>query len=306
MKNRFIFTCCILIAPFICNAQSIAERLGYSPDTRLLILHADDLGVSHSVNKASFEALASGAINSASIMVPCPWLLEVADAAKANPEFDLGLHLTLTAEWENFKWDGVTTTPESSLLNDHGYFYDNTADVNTHADPDEVRKELQGQIDMAVRVGITPTHLDSHMGALFTPKLFPVYVQVGRENKMPVFVPTQAQMLFSEAFPKPEDVVLVNYLGSMSTGVDEADWVKHYSDLLRQTTPGINEIIIHLGYDDEELQAVTVNHPDFGAKWRELDFEVVNNADFQQLIEELDIKFVTYREIQQVLYGSDN
>lgn len=306
MKNYYIFTLLFLVAPLFSNAQTISERLGYSPDTRLLILHADDLGVSHSVNKASFEALAAGTINSASIMVPCPWLLEVAQAARANPGFDLGLHLTLTAEWENFKWDGVTTTPESSLLNEHGYFFDNTADVNTHANPDEVRAELQGQIDMARRVGINPTHLDSHMGALFTPELFPIYVEVGISNKIPVFVPEQAKILFSDAFPKPDDVVLINYLGSMNPGVDESDWLKHYSGLLRQATPGLNEIIIHLGYDDEELQAVTINHPDFGAKWRELDMELVSDPDFQELIEELDIKFVTYREIQQVLYGDDN
>jgi hypothetical protein len=133
-----------------------------------------------------------------------------------------------------------------------------------------------------------------------------VYVEVGQKNKIPVFVPSQAQMLFSEEFPKPDDVVLINYLGSMNTEVDKSDWVKHYSDLLRQATPGINEIIIHLGYNDEELQAITINHPDFGAEWRELDFETVNNSEFKALMDELDITLVTYREIQSLLYEKDN
>lgn len=285
------------------SAQSIASRLGYEEDAKLLILHADDLGVAHSVNTASAEAFASGAINSASIMVPCPWLLEIAAIAEEHPEYDLGLHLTLTAEWENYKWGGVTTSPGSTLLNEHGYMYDNTADVNTHGTAEEVRIELQGQVDMARSVGIEPTHLDSHMGALFTPKFFPVYVETGIKNKIPVFVPSAAAALFSDAFPKPDEVIYVNMLGMMSPGMSEDEWISYYTGLLPNAQPGINEIIVHLGHDDKELQAVMVNHPEYGSKWRSLDWQALESKEFRDMIKKLDIKMVTYRQIQEVLYG---
>ncbi|MEZ4956569.1 MAG: ChbG/HpnK family deacetylase [Saprospiraceae bacterium] len=106
------------------NAQkSLAEKLGYDADAKLLIIHADDLGVAHSENKASFLAMKIGMVNSASIMMPCPWVPEVADFAKENPTADLGLHLTLTSEWKHIKWGPVAPKGEvKSLLNDLGFF----------------------------------------------------------------------------------------------------------------------------------------------------------------------------------------
>lgn len=298
----------LLFLPLMINAQTeqgISERLGYDKDAKLLILHADDLGVAHSVNEASVRALMSGAISSASIMVPCPWLLEIAEAAKANPDFDLGLHLTVTAEWEQYKWDGVRASSEiSSILNEDGYMYNNTNDVMNKAVVSEVAMELQAQVDLARQVGISPTHLDSHMGALFTtPELFRTYVETGISNEIPVFVPTEAMALVPENSPLREHIIPVEYLGSAEPGIAPGDWEKHYIGLLDNCKPGVNEIIVHLGFDDDELQAVTINHPDFGAKWRSLDLQVVESPSFQKAMKDRNIQLVTYREIQELLYG---
>src|SRR5690242_4753276 len=127
--KKICFCLALVIAFFSGSAQTktVAEQLGYPADTKLLIIHADDLGVSHSENEASISALEKGSVSSASIMVPCPWFPEIADYATQHPTADLGLHLTLTAEWKFYKWGTVVPTSETaSLLNDKKFFPDNS------------------------------------------------------------------------------------------------------------------------------------------------------------------------------------
>src|SRR5271169_3487322 len=172
------------------QSKSIAERLGYPAGSKLLILHADDLAVAHSVDAASFDALNSGAVSSASIMVPCSWLTEVADYAKSHPDADLGLHLTLTSEWKTYRWGSVDSSDKvPSLLQSDGTFYSTTELVAAKAKPAEAEQEIHAQVERALAVGIHPTHLDSHMGSLFsTPELIAVYIKVAHEYHVPFLV----------------------------------------------------------------------------------------------------------------------
>ena len=172
MDNRIILTLTGLLTTFFLLSQdNIATRLGYPADSRLLIIHADDLGVSHSENQASFEAIDNGSVNSASVMMPTPWVLEAVEYARANPEtHDFGLHLVLSSEWKHYKWGPVSSKDQvSSLVDEHGYFH---KDCISGIDLAEVERELIAQIDRAYAMGLEPTHLDSHMGCLFqTPEL---------------------------------------------------------------------------------------------------------------------------------------
>ena len=144
------------------QTKTVAERLGYPADAKLLILHADDLGAAHSIDAASFEALDKGLITSASIMVPCPWLPEIAAYARSHPEADLGLHLTLTSEWSSYRWGPVLSRDRvSSLLDRNSYFYLTESEAASHANASEVEAEIRAQIDRARAFGIKPTHLDS-------------------------------------------------------------------------------------------------------------------------------------------------
>jgi predicted glycoside hydrolase/deacetylase ChbG (UPF0249 family) len=158
---------------------SLAERLGYRKDARLLIVHADDVGVTHGVNQATFNALASGQVTSASVMVPCAGLQEVADYATTHPEADLGLHLTLTNERSaGGQWGPVASkTDVPSLVDSRGYFFPGPREALSQIDPKQVEIELRAQIERARDVGLRPTHLDSHQFLLFfRPELFEVYL----------------------------------------------------------------------------------------------------------------------------------
>src|SRR2546423_2686771 len=140
-----------------------------SAQEKLLIVHADDLGMAHSVDAAAIKGLESGLITSASIMVPCPWLPEIAAYARAHPNADLGLHLTLTSEWKSFRWRPLT--PLASLVDSEGFFNATESEAAARIDPKDAEAEVRAQIARAKAVGIHPTHLDSHMGTLYQTKV---------------------------------------------------------------------------------------------------------------------------------------
>jgi chitin disaccharide deacetylase len=135
----------LLIYPVLAQGKkNLAEQLGYSKDAKLLIIHADDIGVSHSENSATISAIEKGVINSGAIMVPCPWFSEIAAYAKQHPEFDWGLHLTLTSEWKFLKWDGISASNQiPGLINDAGYFYESVDEAVKNATASEVEKEIR-------------------------------------------------------------------------------------------------------------------------------------------------------------------
>jgi predicted glycoside hydrolase/deacetylase ChbG (UPF0249 family) len=279
--------------------RTIAERLGYPRDAKLLIVHADDLGMAHSVNIASIKALETGLVNSGSIMVPCPWLPEIAAYARANPQADLGLHLTLTSEWTNFRWGPVSAKDRvSSLLDRDGYFYRTATDAAAHADPKQVEMEIVEQIERARALGIQPTHLDSHMGMLYQNKaLFEVLMRVARSQKLPVLV------MPSDSFPEmlARDDVYIDRVLQINPTVAPQDWARFYSDALRKLEPGVTEVTIHLAYDDAEMQGVTFNHPDWGAAWRQRDLEFFTSDAFRKVLQENQIKLITWRELGRLI-----
>lgn len=284
------------------EALSLVERLGYSKNAKLLIIHADDIGLCHSANQASIMAFEYGLVNSGSIMVPCPWFPEIVDYAKAHPEMDLGIHLTLTGEWNRYKWGSVSPVSEvPTLLNDQGFFYPSNPEVIASADPVEVEKEMRAQIDRALAFGIRPSHLDSHMGTLFrSPDLTDIYLKLSRDYQLPVLLPReyieQSSPELAASLPENGFFMIDQYLYATSS-VDDDHWTEFYADLIMNLEPGITQIVVHLGFDDAELRAVTIDHPDYGAAWRQRDFDVFTNDTIKHLIEGHDIHLITWREI---------
>lgn len=287
---------------------NLASRLGYPADAKLLIIHADDLGVAHSVNRASMAALDGGLVNSASIMVPCPWFPEIAEYARRHPDRDLGLHLTLTSEWKNYRWDGVLGVKETPSLHDqNGFLHADTPQVAQGADPKEAEREVRAQVERALAFGVRPTHFDTHMGSLLaTPDLLETYLKLGREYGIPVLLPreTLGAMAPETLARLPKDTVLIDHLRIASPTVSPERWDEFYSGLVENLKPGVTEIIVHLGYDDPELQSVTIDHPDYGAAWRQRDFDYFTSPRFASLLERHNVRLVTWREIGRLLHSA--
>jgi predicted glycoside hydrolase/deacetylase ChbG (UPF0249 family) len=285
------------------QTKTVAERLGYPADSKLLIIHADDLAVAHSVDAASFDALSRNAVSSASVMVPCPWLNEVAAYAKDHPNADLGLHLTLTSEWKIFRWGPVESKNKvTSLLDPSGYLWPETAQAAGSLKPEEAEREIRAQIERAIALGIQPTHLDSHMGVLFSrPELFAVYVKVAHEYNFPFFsvrIPGVSDQLL--ALLSDKDVVLDSFVMANPT-VRSGEWKDFYVNAVRNLKPGLTEMIVHLGHDDAELQAVTLDHPDYGSAWRQRDYDFVTSPEFKKALEENHVVFVKWKELKKLL-----
>ncbi len=282
------------------HTPSAAERLGHPADAKLLIIHADDVGLGHSVDVASFRALEKKAVSCGSIMVPCPWFTEVASYVKGHPEVDLGLHLTLTSEWKSYRWGPLSSRNEvAGLLDPVGYLWPQVAPVLKNAKPQEVETEIRAQIERALRAGIRPTHLDSHMGPLFSPALFPVYVRLAREYNIPFFAvrmegaPPAMSALLKDTDIIPDKVVMAG------EGIRPEQWMEYYTGQIRNLKPGLTEMIVHLGLDDAELRAITEDHPAFGSAWRQRDYDVMTGPEFNQVLKGNNVILIGWKEIQQ-------
>ena len=286
------------------TTKTVLERLGYPPDAKLLIVHADDLGMAHSINRASTKGLESGLVSSASIMIPCPWLPEIAAYARSHPDADLGLHLTLTSEWSLFRWGPVLSKERvPSLFDSRGYLYPTESEAAAHIDPKESEAEIRAQIARARALGIQPTHLDSHMGTLYqTQPLFETLFRVARDNKLLIRVSKEwfASAPFLPSLLGPDDVVM-NTVISIGPEITAGGWSKFYVDAIKNLEPGITEMIVHLAYDDEEMRGVAFDHPNWGSEWRQRDFQFVTSDAFRKLLQENNVKLVTWREVSQRL-----
>jgi chitin disaccharide deacetylase len=281
-------------------AQTLAERLGFPPGTKLLIVHADDLGETHAVNAAALNALQGGTINSASLMVPCPWFPEIADYAKSHPDADFGLHLTLTSERVYYRWGPVASVNKvPSLVDQNGYFHHEWKE-GEHIEAKEVEIELRAQIERALAMGVRPTHLDSHQYRLIMngKELFDAMLKVAHEYKLPVFVTRDwfADHPYLQASLGPSDIVL-DHTVTIEPEIPPEKWAEFYLTALKNLKPGVTEFVIHPGYDDDELRAATRERSTWGSAWRQRDYDFFTSDQFREILAQQKIKLITWREL---------
>lgn len=296
-----IFLTAILLIGFTIKAQeNIATKLGLPQDAKMLIIHADDLGVAHSENIASFKAIENGSVNSASVMMPTPWVLEVANYAKVHADtHDFGLHLVLSSEWKNYRWGPVSSSDKvPTLINEHGYFHEG---CRSAINIKEAETELRAQIDRAYAMGLVPTHLDSHMGCLLqTQELIEVYLKMGQVYKLPVLITKELPLELVKKYDVKVvlDDALTILPDQYAKGSEE-----YYIDAIKNLKPGLSTFLIHTAYDNDELKAMTIDHPEWGSEWRQKDYDFFTSDACAKILKKENIHLVTWRQLKEAFYS---
>jgi len=285
------------------SEKSLAEKLGFARNAKILIVHADDVGMTHSVNAATIKALDSGLVNSASIMVPCPWFPEIADYAKSHPEVDFGLHLTLTSERLYYRWGPVAPRDKVPTLVDvNGYFHHDWS-ADTYIDPRDAELELRAQIDRAYAMGVHPTHLDSHQYRLILngKPLFDAFLRVAHSYKLPAFVTRDwfADSPYLASSLARDDIVL-DHTVTISPSVPPEKWADFYEAALKNLRPGVTEFVIHVATADDEMKAATRERDTWGAAWRQRDFNFFTSPEFREMLDRYNVKLTTWRQLSTV------
>lgn len=284
------------------------ELLGLKADDRVLILNADDVGSTHASNVATFDCLEHGSLTSASILVPAPWFRETAAYAHAHPDADFGVHLTLTCEYSPFRWRALTgRSAAPGLYDEEGFLWHTTAQAVEHVSSAEAELELRAQIEAALAAGVDVTHLDTHMGTVLQPKFIEVYVSLGLEYGIPLFVyrpnperlrrsglgeywaalEPQLQRLDEAGFPVL-DHILTQTLGD-APKAKEALFKRMFAEL----RPGLTHFLVHPAKASDEVAAITESAPS-----RAEDYELFRDGSMAGELKRLGIKTTTYREIR--------
>lgn len=287
-------------------SQTLLERLGRPADAKLLIVHGDDAGMCHAANRASILGMETGVVTSCSVMVPCPWFLEIAEYAREHPEADLGLHLTLTSEWKRYRWRPLAPVSQArGLIDPEGYMFHGVRGVYGSAKPEEVEAELRAQIEFALRHGMKPTHMDSHMGTLYyNMDYLKTALKLSEEYNIPFMLIRMTEAMIErwgggEALETMNQLdraghILLDGLHSIrDVPVEESE--AFYKDVIRNLTPGVHEIIIHPGDDSAEMRAIT-------GSWRQRqeDTRVFADPAMRDFIAEQGVELIGWRELQGV------
>lgn len=284
---------------------TLAQRLGYARQDKLLIINADDAGLIHAENLATLDAMRRGLVGSATLMVPCPWFPEIAAAAVADPKLDFGVHLVVTSEWDSMRWGPVLgRTAVPSLVDAQGYLPGSVRALHAQAKPAEVEAECRAQIQKALDAGVDVSHLDMHMHALaLDARLFEVYVKLAREFDLPArFLPTREELWDAQrAKFKLEGILTPDrlYLGAVQPGETVADvWRR----VLRGLKPGVSELYLHVALDHPELRALTGDEP-MRTGWRDRVEEYrlfVTDPELRRLLESQGIKLIRWRDLRDL------
>ena len=232
-------------------------------------------------------------------MVPCPKFQEMANYSKTHPEADMGIHLTLTCEWNSYKWKPILPQNEiASIVDYNGFFFESVEKLVKNFIPNEIEKEFRAQINQAIEYGIDLTHIDSHMLIAFSNyEIQKIFIALGKEFKLPVLLSNKA---LNPSFDSRSEL-LVNRIyyaqpKHFSKGIDN-----YYREVLKSIKPGLNCLLVHVALNDKEMQEITMSQPDYGSVWRQIDYDFFTSNECHQLINNNNIKLITWREIRDKL-----
>jgi len=311
---RLLFSLALLVgltAPALAadaEAPTYAERLGWPKGSKVVVMHIDDVGMSRSSNLGTIKSMTEGVANSCSVMMPCAWVSEYVRHLKEHPETDAGLHLTLTSEWRSYRWGPLAGKPAvPGLVDSEGCMWGSVMAVNLNASADEVETEIRAQLDRALTMGFTPTHMDSHMGTLFSPKFVDRYIKVGIDTQIPVMFPgghlqfigknapvtleyiqLKAQQLWDAGLPVFDDVFNDSY------GWKREEKTDRYIEVLKTMKPGLLYFINHATDPTCEFEFISDSGPS-----RAGDMEAMVDPRLRQAIADEKVILTTMRELKE-------
>jgi predicted glycoside hydrolase/deacetylase ChbG (UPF0249 family) len=289
----------------------VLRRLGLADTDRVAIIHTDDIGMNYSSVAAFADLWEFGLISSGAVMVPCPWALKAAEYAREHPQADLGIHSTLTSEWKTYRWGPVSTRdPQTGLMDEEGFFYASNRQVREHADPECVQAELEGQVQQALRWGMQPTHIDTHMGTVASLKFIPLYLKVALAHRLPpmIFrmdaasweargVDAQTAQMAVPLMAKLEEMALplLDAIVGLDLGRHE-DVLGHAKQAFAGLKPGITHFIIHPAKDSPDLREIA-------SDWRArvANYETFLRPELRQFIQSQGIHVTGYRALQALM-----
>lgn len=293
------------------NANPVLKKLGYSETDRLVIIHADDIGMCQASVQAFKDLWSVGSITSGAVMVPCPWFPAAAQMCRENPEMDMGVHATLNAEWENYRWGPVSTRDQASgLMDADGYFHQWHEAVYQNARPEAVAVEVNAQVEKALAAGIDVTHVDSHMGTILNSRFIQSYIQAAASRLLPNMLPrtnakgiemmgasSEELMIYEPIMAQLESMGIPTLEGIVAMPLDHAeDHTGLAKKLLSELPVGITHFILHPSIDTPELRAIC---PDWPA--RVANYNAFMSDELKKFIESENIKLIGYRQIRNAM-----
>ncbi|MCU0503360.1 MAG: polysaccharide deacetylase family protein [Anaerolineae bacterium] len=287
------------------------ELLGFGPDDRAVIFHADDVGMCHGADVAFLELSRRGLISCGSVMTPCPWFLEAADLARQNPKLDLGVHLTLTSEWDFYRWRPLSTLEGASgLLDEEGCFWRDIPQVRGHLNVTAAEAEFRAQVERALAAGIDVTHLDAHMYSALIPELIEPFIRMGLEYRLPVLLPRRIEAdlaglglgdldlsMYSALFGQLAQMgmpLVDSVIGSLTVPNTERDAT--YRAVLAALPPGLTYISLHPNTSGD-IETIV---PDNGHV-RVEEYALLQDADFKAFVAEQGIHMIGFRCLRDLM-----
>ena len=269
---------------------------------RAVIFHIDDLAMCHGANRAFLELARAGFVTSASVMVPCPWFREIAEAASRDAALDLGVHLTLTSEWRHYRWRPLSTTSRASgLIDEDGYFRRDVASLRAHLVPEAAETELRAQIELAIAAGIAPTHIDAHMAAAMLPELLDLHIRLGVEYGLVPVLPRGIRWApdpesYAAALARLDAVglpVIDHFRGTLPVAAHETR--PRYREVVAGLPEGVTHFALHATVPGE-IETIAPEH----AGWRTREYALFASGAVAEWCEEAGITAIGYCEIQRL------
>lgn len=305
-----ILLCLLLLNPsHTAKETTWGAKLGYPAGKKVLILHADDIGMCYEANAAAQRGLTNGEYKSAALMVPCPWFNEMAEWGVAHPEYDLGLHMAMTSEWKTYRWGPVAPKDKvPGMLDSMGYLHRSVPAVVGSAKDEEIATELRAQFDRAVAMGMKPSHIDTHMGTLYAkPGFTRAYMKLAVEKQVPAMViemtPRTLDKFRKQGYPFNEEMLtlikdyplpkLDDFYG-VEEGKTYEDKKNKFYTMIRQMQPGLNEYIFHPSIDTPGLKKIT-------GSWQQRIWEnqMFMDPEVQAFLKEQEVIITNWKEVME-------